>query len=175
MRAYEAITEANELSPNQYGNDLKLRWLRDLDGRIWHELMERREAPEKTAPWPSPFATGDENTAVQGEETVVYRDGDEFSMSDSATFGSSESASPAAATPPTSQTADFDATEIVLLVPEPWARDVYVNYLLSRVAQADAEAERYNLYASLFNSAYGEYAAWYNRTAHLPRRGGWRY
>jgi hypothetical protein len=52
---------------------------------------------------------------------------------------------------------------------------VYVNYLLSRVAQADAEAERYNLYASLFNSAYGEYAAWYNRTASLPRRGGWRY
>jgi hypothetical protein len=52
---------------------------------------------------------------------------------------------------------------------------VYVNYLLSRVAQADAEAERYNLYASFFNIAYGEYAAWYNRTASLPRRGGWRY
>jgi hypothetical protein len=41
--------------------------------------------------------------------------------------------------------------------------------------EADAEAERYNLYASFFNIAYGEYAAWYNRTASLPRRGGWRY
>ena len=152
MRAYEAITEANELSPNQYGNDLKLRWLRDLDGRIWHELMERREAPEKTAPWPSPLDTGEET--------------DELSMSDNETFGSGESASAEEA---------FADTEIVLLVPEPWARDVYVNYLLSRVAQADAEAERYNLYASFFNIAYGEYAAWYNRTATLPRRGGWRY
>lgn len=156
MKAYEAITEANDLSPNQYGNDLKLRWLKDLDGRIWHELMERREAPEKTAPLPSPFDTG--------EETGVYEDG--LHMSDNATFGSGESAGAEEA---------FADTEIVLLVPEPWARDVYVNYLLSRVAQADAEAERYNLYASLFNSAYGEYAAWYNRTATLPRRGGWRY
>ena len=161
MKAYEAITEANDLSPNQYGNDLKLRWLKDLDGRIWHELMERREAPEKTAPWPNPLDTG--------EETVVYEDGDEFSMSDHGAFGSGGSASQA------SPEEAFADTEIVLLVPEPWARDVYVNYLLSRVAQANAEAERYNLYASFFNIAYGEYAAWYNRTASLPRRGGWRY
>jgi len=159
VRAYEAITEANELSPNQYGNDLKLRWLKDLDGRIWHELMERREAPEKTAPWPSPLDTG--------EETGVYEDG--LHMSDNATFESASSA-----VVPQIE-AQLDATEITLLVPEPWARDVYVNYLLSRVAQADAEAERYNLYASFFNSAYGEYAAWYNRTASLPPRGGWRY
>ena len=152
MKAYEAITEANVLSPNLYGYDLKLRWLRDLDGRIRHELMERREAPEKTAPWPSPFDAGEE--------------AGELHMSDSETFGSGEGAAAEEA---------FADTEIVLLVPEPWARDVYVNYLLSRVAQADAEAERYNLYASLFNSAYGEYAAWYNRTASLPRRGGWRY
>jgi hypothetical protein len=172
VKAYEAITEANELSPNQYGNDLKLRWLKDLDGRIWRELMERREAPEKTAPWPSPFDTGEDRSptgsTAQSEETVI--DDDELHMSDNATF---ESAFPFVVQ--SSAAADFDATEITLLVPEPWARDVYVNYLLSRVAQADAEAERYNLYASFFNIAYGEYAAWYNRTASLPRRGGWRY
>jgi hypothetical protein len=145
VKAYEAITEANELGPNPYGNDLKLRWLRDLDGRIRRELMERREAPK----------------------TGEYEDG--FSVSESETFGSGGSASQ------TSPDEAFADTEAVLLVPEPWARDVYVNYLLSRVAQADAEAERYNLYAAFFNMAYGEYAAWYNRTAPLPRRGGWRY
>ena len=170
MKAYEAITEANELSPNQYGNELKLRWLKDLDGRIWHELMERREVPEKTAPWPSPLDTGEENTAVHREESDYYIGG--LHMSGNETFGSGGSAS-AAVVPQLD--AQLDATEITLLVPEPWARDVYVNYLLSRVAQADAEAERYNLYASFFNIAYGEYAAWYNRTASLPRRGGWRY
>ena len=164
MKAYEAITEANDLSPNQYGNDLKLRWLRDLDGRIRHELMKRREAPEKTAPWPSPLDAG--------EEAGAYEDG--LSMSDNTAFGSGEGASQSAFQI-AAQTEAFDATEITLLVPEPWARDVYVNYLLSRVAQADAEAERYNLYAAFFNMAYGEYAAWYNRTAPLPRRGGWRY
>ena len=70
-----------------------------------------------------------------------------------------------------------NGAEAELLVPAPWARDVYVNYLRARVAQADAEAERYNLYAAGYNSAYAEFAAWFIRTRQHPGREekGWMF
>jgi len=118
------ITEANDLSPNQYDNDLKLKWLRDLDGKIFQELIEIHE----------------------DEETV-----ERF------------------------ETADYDAPEVKLLIPEPYARDVYVAFLRSKIAQADAETDRYNLYAAVFNNEYSQWAAWYNRNVPLKKYPGWRY
>lgn len=73
------------------------------------------------------------------------------------------------------EAADYGDSGVELLIGEPYARDVYVNYLRSRVAQANAETDRYNLYAVAYNTAYGEFAAWYNRTAPIPKRPGWRY
>lgn len=62
-----------------------------------------------------------------------------------------------------------------LLIQPPYAADVYVNFLLSKVAEANAEIQKYNLYATMLNTAYSEFTSWYNRT-HRPRRGkGWRY
>ena len=62
-----------------------------------------------------------------------------------------------------------------LLIQPPYAADIYVNYLLSRVAEANAEIPKYNLYATLLNTAYDEFTAWYNRT-HMPKaKEGWRY
>ena len=124
MKAIEVITEVNDLSPNQYENDLKLKWLRDLDEKIFNELIETHE--------------------------------------DEATRESFEAA-------------DYEDTEVVLLIPEPYARDAYTAYLRSKIAQADAETERYNLYASVFNSEYAQFAAWYNRTTPPKRCAGWRY
>ncbi len=124
MTAMEAIAELNELEPNQYSNELKLRWLQDLDGKIYEELIEGH---------------CDEDT----EESY--------------------------------ESADYTDTEVELLVPAPYARDVYINYLRSRIAEANAETERYNLYASAYNGEYGEYAAWYNRNTPLKKQSGWRY
>ena len=65
---------------------------------------------------------------------------------------------------------DFD-----LIIPAPHARDVYVNFLLSKIAEANVEIDRYNLYASAFNAAYGQYCAVYNRSHRpLPWK-GWRF
>ena len=75
ITAYDVILEANDLSPNQYDNDLKLKWLRDLDGKIFQELIEKHE---------------DEETVERFEE------------------------------------ADYDDTDVELLIPMPYARDVYV-------------------------------------------------
>jgi len=169
MKAYEAITEANSLSPNQYDNALKLRWLADLDGRIRREIM--REAPRDRGA-DAGNKTAQADSAGQNSEAENTSDyvADGLYISDNEAFGSGGSGTPSA-----SADGVFDMTDVVLLVPEPWARDVYVNYLLSRVAQSDAETERYNLYATLFNSAYGEFAAWYNRTTHKRRGRSWRY
>ncbi len=124
ITAYDVILEANDLSPNQYDNDLKLKWLRDLDGKIFQELIEKHE---------------DEETVERFEE------------------------------------ADYDDTDVELLIPMPYARDVYVAYIRSKIAEANAETDRYNLYASAFNAEYGQWAAWYNRTVPLKKYPGWRY
>ena len=69
----------------------------------------------------------------------------------------------------------YDAAGDELLIEAPYAADVYVNYLLSRVAEANAEIPKYNLYATLMNTAYDQFTAWYNRT-HMPAdKGRWRF
>lgn len=60
-----------------------------------------------------------------------------------------------------------------LLVPAPFAGDVYENYLLSRIAQANAEIQKYNLYAALFNTAYQQFASWVLRSRRPGRAEGW--
>lgn len=149
MKAYDAITEVNNLAPNQYDNAVKLKWLADLDGRIFRELIERRQ-PAGTRP-PRVTPLDQENVcAVCSLPSPAPEDYDYPAK-------------------------DYSSTDVTLLVPEPWARDVYVSYLRSRIAEANAEADRYNLYAAVYNSAYAEFAAWYNRMAILPKGTGWRY
>ena len=54
-----------------------------------------------------------------------------------------------------------------MLIPEPYAADVYVNYLLAKIAEANAEVPKYNLYSTLFNTEYTQFTNWFNRT-HMP-------
>lgn len=62
-----------------------------------------------------------------------------------------------------------------LLIQPPYAADIYVNYILSRVAEANAEVTKYNLYATLTNEAYDSFCAWFNRTHEpIPTR-RWRW
>ena len=66
--------------------------------------------------------------------------------------------------------ADVDrATE--LLVPFPYAADLYNGYLQSMIDFANGEIGKYNQSAALYTSAYQAYAAFYNRT-HMPVSAG---
>lgn len=58
-------------------------------------------------------------------------------------------------------------TDKELLVPFPYAEDVYNAYLQSRIDRENGEMEKYSVSAALFNSAYKAYTDWYNRT-HRP-------
>ena len=45
MTAGEAITRLDELEPNQFTQAQKLRWLSNLDGRLFEELVKTHEDP----------------------------------------------------------------------------------------------------------------------------------
>ena len=44
-----------------------------------------------------------------------------------------------------------------LLVPAPWGEDLYVHYLVARIAAGNAETSRYNQQIALYNAAYGQF------------------
>lgn len=39
MTILEAIKTADDLYPNDYSNDSKLRWLSDFDGKVWRDVI----------------------------------------------------------------------------------------------------------------------------------------
>ena len=187
MNASEAISELNALSPNRYDDAQKRLWLHDLDGRIEKELG--MDAVDFAFPLrgrcPSAHTGADEvevtasernehGAGGAGDTSSVIRLAGDRRMPPSPQRGRQD----APRKPDEKGKTDADnGAEAELLVPAPWARDVYVNYLRARVAQADAEAERYNLYAAGYNSAYAEFAAWFIRTRQHPGREekGWMF
>ena len=54
-----------------------------------------------------------------------------------------------------------------MLAPWPYGKSLYENYLKARIAEENAETERYNQCAALYGTALQEYRNWYNRT-HRP-------
>ena len=65
-----------------------------------------------------------------------------------------------------------DDTE--LLVPFPYAQDVYKNYLQMQIHLENGENGRYNAAAMMFDVAYQAYTAKYNRE-HMPVSSGKRF
>lgn len=66
---------------------------------------------------------------------------------------------------------DQENTVTELLVPWPYAEEIYVNYLEMQIAKENGEAGRYNRAAAHYNNAFEIYKSWYNRT-HMPLTGG---
>ena len=122
MTIQEVIANVDDLMPNQYATEQKIRWLSTLDGKVFHELI----------------------LTHCGAETAFF--------------------------PPDG----YDSDDCELLVQHPYADDVYGNYLKSRIAAENNEIIKYDQFAALFNQAYNDYTAWYNRT-HMPlQHGRWR-
>lgn len=61
----------------------------------------------------------------------------------------------------------YEDSRTELLIGEPYALDVYSNYLMAKIAEANAEIPKYNLYSTLFNTEYNQWVSWYHRT-HRP-------
>ena len=119
MTISEVIAIVDDLMPNQYSTDQKIRWLSTLDGKIFHEVIQTHLGSR---------------CFFQGHETD-----------------------------------DED-----LLVQPPYAEDVYTRYLQARIAAENNEIAKYDQFMTLFNSAYGDFTAWYNRTHRPIGQGRWR-
>ena len=48
MTISDAITMVDALRPNQYSQDIKIRWLSRLDGMIWREVIRTHEGGTET-------------------------------------------------------------------------------------------------------------------------------
>ena len=57
--------------------------------------------------------------------------------------------------------------DTVLLAPPPYD-ELYKHYLEMQIDLTNMELAKYNNSSALYNSAYQNYAAWYNRT-HMPK------
>lgn len=49
MKICEAIRQTDELKPNQYSDEQKIRWLAELDGKIVKELIDAKSGEKSTA------------------------------------------------------------------------------------------------------------------------------
>lgn len=70
--------------------------------------------------------------------------------------------------------AAYDDSEDKLLIGEPYAQDIYTNYLMAKIAEANAEIPKYNLYSTLYNTEYSQWVSWYHRTHRPLPSGPWR-
>lgn len=118
MTIEQIINEIDELKPNAYDAVQKIRWLNNLDSRIWNDVYRTHENKECLH-----FTPYDENTAQDTK----------------------------------------------LLVPEPYAYDIYYNYLAAQIDRVNGEMNKYNQSISFYNVAYGDFSKAYNRT-HRPVR-----
>lgn len=122
MRASEIIDYVDTVEPNQFDAEIKLKWLRELDQKVYEQLVKTHEAP-----------------IVENWQPLQEIGGE-------------------------------------LLIPEPYAREVYEFHLRMKIAASNLEDVRYNQHSLLFNRAWSEFERWYIRTHRaLPPRGGNRF
>lgn len=65
-----------------------------------------------------------------------------------------------------------DGTED-LLIEDPYARDVYGNWLLAKIAEANQEITLYNVHSTMFNTAYRGFCDLFNKSHHVIHGGSW--
>ena len=110
MTLNDAITEVDTIKPNQYPDELKVRWLSVLEGKIIDEIILTHQLAE-----------------------VVEFNG--YSIDD---------------------------METELIVPDTYA-DVYIYYLMAMIDSTNNEGLRYQSSMQQFNSAWQDFANYYNR------------
>lgn len=71
---------------------------------------------------------------------------------------------------------DGSSSDTELLVPAPYAEDVYNYFLQAQIDKENGETAKYNQSITMYNNAYKTFGDWYNRTHRpLPCRSAWRF
>ena len=72
MTVLEIINRADTLEPNAYSADEKIRWLSNLDGKIFEEVIKTHEGGAESF---TPYSTGDEELLLAepyGEDVYTH-------------------------------------------------------------------------------------------------------
>lgn len=143
MTIREAIEAVDRLTPNQYENIDKVRWLSELDGVVYLEIEQAHLKGEPAcAPW---VRTRDPlDREWFGCKAVSESDTEAFT-------GYSESV-------------DLDTR---LRIPWPYD-EIYRWYLEMKISDANGEMTRYNNAMTKYNAYYTAYTDFYNRT-NMPK------
>lgn len=187
MTISEAIGLVDNYRPNLYTNADKVKWLSMIDGMVYREIIDNHLTTNwKLLPLTlSSDYTESDVVSVHGiiadnalaDTYVVYKDdpvhiisnaGNVLTLEGPITCQKWEKLLPYCVVgyhllPETA----YGSVE--LLVPDPYAEDIYINYLESRIDKENAEIAKYNVDISLFNQAYQAYADIYNRN-NMPKR-----
>lgn len=143
MTIREAIEAVDRLTPNQYENIDKVRWLSELDGVVYLEIEQAHQKGEPAcAPW---VRTRDPlDREWRGCQAVPKSDTEAFT-------GYPE-------------TVDLDTK---LRIPWPYD-EIYRWYLEMKISDANGEMTRYNNAMTKYNAYYTAYTDFYNRT-NMPK------
>lgn len=141
MTLREVIDRIDDLKPNTYEETHKVRWISELDARIYNDVFLTHEGNPYTREKP---VEEEENEDVidftkKEEEPKIYLE--------------------------LPYTVEY-AAEITLLAEFPHD-ELYVAYLEAKIDEYNQETARYNNSSAKFNNLYMDYCAWYNRT-HMP-------
>lgn len=125
MTVNQIIALVDLKEPNSYTAAEKIKWLSDLDGKIFNEVILTHEHDDVEF---TPYNINALDPVQEGE------------------------------TPPEPET---------LLIGDPYGEDIYIHYLIARIASGNAEVSRYNQQISMYNAAYSQ---WWNKfnSTHLP-------
>ena len=130
MTVNDIIALVDLKEPNNYSPEEKIKWLSDLDGKIFKEvILTHAHGNEEFTPY-----------NIHALDPV-----------------------PEGQTPPDPED---------LLIEAPYGEDIYVHYLIARIAAGNAEVSRYNQQIAMYNAAYSQWWNHYNTTHHplgLPR------
>jgi len=150
MTINEILAEVQELKPSQYDEALMIKWLSRLEAKIIKELVYTHIPDEKIKEKMSTISSN--FVKLYSKELPLTEDTEENE-------------------PEFEQTEEFSGYgendyETELLIEEPYA-EVYTFYIMSMIDYYNGETARYANSSAMFNNAYMEYAAYYNRT-HEP-------
>lgn len=152
MTIQQVIDDVDLFKPNQYTIEQKISWLSQLDGQIYRELIVLHyplEEDWKRIGWQWPHPLEDR---MHVHPCVPYPEDGCSCVSSGETFKVYD------------QMTDMGRE---LLVPEPYAQDIYRYWLMSQMDIGNHEQTLYAQDHTMFNTALATYSDHYTRT-HLP-------
>ena len=156
MTAGELIARVDELRPNAYSAEQKLRWLRRLDGQILAEIEETHGALPP----------------LQGEVVEQSENGGVVPRPTTPQSPPAAATAPLAGEPRALPDAYTDDTE--LLAPFPWDEGVYSAWLFCQIDLHNGEIGKYNQSLTLLSAAWRQLADSINRELLPKQKGAWR-